>query len=140
MTFFVSFTGFIKLVLHLQNDKGLFITSLTNQILAHILNSITSVVLSSNTGSEMPNCCPVNTAYVTVKKEVMAHVASSLASQKQAIIVPALRLLATILTQCGEPLKRMFWEHVVGPLEELVNVKDDSLTLPIIAVLQAVAR
>lgn len=135
----MSFTGFIKLVLHLQSDKGLFITSLTNQILAHILNSITSVVLS-NTGSEMPNCCPVNTAYVTVKKEVMAHLASSLASQKQAIIVPALRLLATILTQCGEPLKRMFWEHVVGPLEVLINVKDYSLTLPIIAVLQAVAR
>lgn len=138
--FCVSFTGFIKLVLHLQNDEGLFIISLSSQILAHILNSITPVVLCSSTQNEKPNCCPVSTDFVSVTKEVMTHVAASLASEAQAVIIPALRLLATILTQCREPLKRMFWKHVVGPLEVLANVKDDSFTLPIMAVLHAVAR
>ncbi|XP_053085818.1 BRCA1-associated ATM activator 1 isoform X2 [Pangasianodon hypophthalmus] len=139
MNFFCK-NGFIKLLLHLQNDKGLFITSLTSQILAHILNSFMPVVLSNSTKSETPNCCPVSTEFVSVTKEIMSHVAASLASQEQAVIISALRLLATILTECGEPLKRMIWEHVVGPLEVLANAKDDSFTLHIIAVLQAVAR
>lgn len=136
----MSFTGFIKLVLHLQNDKGLFISTLSSQILAHILKSITPIVLSSSTKRETPSCCPVSPDFDTVTKEVMSHVAASLASQEQAVIVQALRLLATILTQCQESLKRMFWEHVMGPLEVLAEVKDDSFTLPIIAVLQAVTR
>lgn len=138
--FCVSFTGFIRLVLHLQNDTGLFITSLTSQILAHILNYVTPVVLSSDTRSETPNSCPVHTNFVTVTKEVMTHVDASLASRDQALIVPALRLLATILTKCREPLTGMFWKHVVEQLEVLAYVKDDSFTLPIIAVLQAAAR
>ncbi|KAK3530183.1 hypothetical protein QTP86_017766, partial [Hemibagrus guttatus] len=133
-------SGFIDLVLHLQNDKGFFIASLTSQILAHILNSVTPEVQSRNTKNEIPNCCPVSTEYVSVTKEVMNHVAASLASEEQAIIIPALRLLATILTQCRETVKEMFWKHVVGPLEVLANVKNDYFTLPIIAVLQAVAR
>lgn len=132
--------GFLKLVLHLQNDNGHFITSLTGQILAHILNTVMPVVLSNSNNTETPNCCPVNSEFVSVTEEVMTHVAASLASQEQAVLVPALRLLATILTQCTEPLRRMFWKHVVGPLELLANVQDDSFTLPIIAVLQAVAR
>lgn len=138
--FCVCFTGFIKLVFHLQNDKSLFITSLTNQILAHVLNSITPVVLSSGTKNETLYCCPVSTDFDTVTKEVMTHVATSLASMEQAVVVQALRLLATILAECSEPLKRIFWKHVMGPLEVLANVDDDSFTLPIIAVLQAVAR
>ncbi|XP_027012118.2 BRCA1-associated ATM activator 1 isoform X1 [Tachysurus fulvidraco] len=132
--------GFIDLVLHLQNDKGFFITSLTSQILAHILNTVMPVVQSNNTESETPNCGPGNTEFVSITKAVMNHVAASLASEDQAVIIPALRLLATILTQCREPLKEMFWKHVVGPLEVLANVKNDSFTLPIIAVLQAFAQ
>ncbi|XP_058236380.1 BRCA1-associated ATM activator 1 isoform X2 [Hemibagrus wyckioides] len=139
ITFFCK-NGFINLVLHLQNDKGFFITSLTSQILAHILNCITPEVQSSNAKNETPNCCPVSTEYVSVTKEVMNHVAASLASEEQAIIIPALGLLSTILTKCRETLKEMFWKHVLGPLEVLANVKNDSFTLPIIAVLQAVAR
>lgn len=107
----MSFTGFLKLVLHLQNDNGHFITSLTGQILAHILNTVMPVVLSNSNNTETPNCCPVNSEFASVTEEVMTHVAASLASQEQAVIVPALRLLATILTQCTEPLRRMFWKH-----------------------------
>lgn len=97
-------------------------------MLAHILNLIP------------PNCYPVSTHLVLVEKEVMTHIAASLASEEKAIIIPALRLLATVLTQCREPLQRMFWNHVLGPLEVLAKLKDDSFTLPIMAVLQAVAR
>ncbi|XP_060754598.1 BRCA1-associated ATM activator 1 [Neoarius graeffei] len=132
--------GFIKLVLHLQNDKGLFITSSTSQILAHVLNSITPVVLCSSTPSQTPNRGPASADSVSVTKEVMAHVAASLASEEQAVVIPALRLAATILTQCREPLQGMLWKHVVGPLEVLANVKEDSFTVPIMAVLHAVAR
>ncbi|KAM9454802.1 integrator complex assembly factor BRAT1 isoform 2-T2 [Clarias gariepinus] len=132
--------GSIKLVLHLQNDKGLFITSLSSQILAHILNSMTLVDLSNVTQIETPNCCPNSIKFDSVTKEVMTHVATSLASKEQTVIIPALKLLATILTQCREPLKSMFWKHAVEPLEVLANVKDDSFTLPITAVLQAVVR
>ncbi|TSK17771.1 BRCA1-associated ATM activator 1 [Bagarius yarrelli] len=119
--------GFIDLVLQLQNDKGFFITSLTSQILTHVLNLIT------------PNCCPVNSDFVLVEKAVITHIAASLASEEKDVIIPALRLLATVLTQCREPLKKMFWKHVVGPLEVLAGLKDDSFTLPIMSVLQAVA-
>ncbi|KAF5883528.1 BRCA1-associated ATM activator 1, partial [Clarias magur] len=132
--------GSIKMILHLQNDKGLFIMSLSSQILAHILNSITPVVLSNFTKIETPNCCPNSTEFDSVTKEIMTHVATSLASKEQAVIIQALKLLATILTQCREPLKSMFWKHAVEPLEALANVKDGSFTLPITAVLQAVAR
>ncbi|KAF7689703.1 hypothetical protein HF521_013056 [Silurus meridionalis] len=125
---------FIKLVLQLQNDKGLFITSLTCQILAHVLDSTMAVEI------EIPSCIPANTEFISVTKEIMSHVATSLVSREKAVIVPALRMLATILTKCREPLKIMFWKHVVTPLEALANEKDDSFTLPIIAVLQAVVR
>ncbi|KAI5629603.1 BRCA1-associated ATM activator 1 [Silurus asotus] len=125
---------FIKLVLQLQNDKGLFITSLTCQILAHVLDSTVPVEI------ETPSCIPAKTEVNSVTEEVMSHVATSLASREKGVIVPALRMLATILTKCREPLKIMFWKHVVTPLEALANEKDDSFTLPIIAVLQSVVR
>ncbi|KAL7845930.1 hypothetical protein AOLI_G00241220 [Acnodon oligacanthus] len=126
----------VKLVLYLQNDKSLFIASLTNQVLAHFLNS---TMLINNFESVAQNS-PASTDWASVTTKVMIHVAKSLASEEQAVVLSGLRQLAVVLTQCREPLKEMLWTHVLEPLELLVNLHDSSLTQHIMAVLQVSAR
>uniref|UniRef100_A0A4W4FKE4 BRCA1-associated ATM activator 1 n=1 Tax=Electrophorus electricus TaxID=8005 RepID=A0A4W4FKE4_ELEEL len=139
MDFFCR-NGIITLVLNLQNDESLFITSLTNQILAHILNCSMPRVLGNDTDSTAEGQALVSSDWVSVTTEIMSHMSRSLASEDQAVILPGLRLLAIVLTQCGDPLKRLLWKHVLEPLEVLAIRKGDSLTPPMMAVLQAAAR
>lgn len=128
------------MVLSLQNDESLFVGSLSNEILAHILNFIMLNVLSNNTVIEAKSCSPLSTDWNSISAEVMSHVAKSLASQEQAIILSGLRLLTVALAKCEDPLKEMLWKCVLEPLEVLANLQDDSLTQAIMAVLQAAAR
>ncbi|KAI4886136.1 hypothetical protein NFI96_015286 [Prochilodus magdalenae] len=129
--------GLIKLVICLQNDESLFIASLTNQVLAHFLNS---TMLSNNLESAEQSCSPVNADWTSVRTEVMSHVVKSLASEKQAVVLSGLRLLAVALTQCRQPLKEMLWKYVLEPLEEQAALHDCALTQAVLAVLQAAAK
>ncbi|XP_017573237.1 BRCA1-associated ATM activator 1 [Pygocentrus nattereri] len=126
----------VKLVLYLQNDKSLFIASLTNQVLAHFLNS----TMLSNDFESVAQNSPASTDWASVTTKVMIHMAKSLASEEQAVVLSGLRQLAVVLTQCREPLKEMLWTHVLEPLELLANLHDGSLTQHIMAVLQVSAR
>ncbi|XP_076839041.1 integrator complex assembly factor BRAT1 [Brachyhypopomus gauderio] len=139
MDFFCR-NGIITLVLQLQNDESLFIASLTNQILADILNSSMSPVLSSGTDGTAEGGSPVRPDWASVTTQVMRHMSRSLASEDQTVILPGLRLLTVALTRCSDPLKGTLWNHVQEHLETLANGKRDSLTQPIMAVLQAAAR
>ncbi|XP_072514124.1 BRCA1-associated ATM activator 1 isoform X2 [Salminus brasiliensis] len=144
LDFFCS-KGLMKLVLCLQHDESFFLASLTNQVLAHILNSIMLPVLSSHIASGVQSCplsgeFPVKTDWASIKTEVMHHITKSLASEEQAVVISGLRLLAVTVAQCREPIKRMLWKHALEPLEVLVNLQEESLNLSIMAVLQASAK
>uniref|UniRef100_A0A3B1JPI5 BRCA1-associated ATM activator 1 n=1 Tax=Astyanax mexicanus TaxID=7994 RepID=A0A3B1JPI5_ASTMX len=133
-------TGLIKLLLSLQNDESFFLSSLTNQILVHVLNLVTLPVLSSSIESDAQTRPPVSTDCRSVTAEVMSHVTRSLSSEEQAAVASGLRLLAVTVEQCRDPVKGQLWEHALEPLEVLVNLHDDSLNLSVMAVLQAAAK
>ncbi|XP_062866641.1 BRCA1-associated ATM activator 1 [Trichomycterus rosablanca] len=125
--------GLIRLVLHLQHDKSLFIASLTCQVVAQILNFTVPPVLSNSVESS------VSSEFGLVTTEFVNHLTPSLSSEEPTVVLQALKSLALVLSKCKEPPKRMLWKHVVEPLEVLANGKDDSLTQSIMAVLQAAA-
>ncbi|XP_066518473.1 BRCA1-associated ATM activator 1 isoform X2 [Hoplias malabaricus] len=129
--------GLINQVLCLQSDESLFIASLTNQVLVHFMNS-TMVTVLNNCETKAQNDSPDSLDWDSATAEVMNHVAVSLASEEQSTILSGIRLVVVALAQCSEPLKGKLWKHVLEPLDVLVQY--GSLTRPILAVLQAVAK
>ncbi|XP_051994214.1 BRCA1-associated ATM activator 1 [Xyrauchen texanus] len=124
----------IKVILHLQNDRSLFVSSLAKLVLVHILNLLTS--------SEITNSCDASMSpgLVSVTSEINGAVVESLNSEEHPLVLQGLRLLSLVLSQCGEPMRSMLWKDVLGPLEILISRGCESLTQPLMTVLQAAVK
>lgn len=137
---FICGNGHIKVLLHLQNDPSLFVSSLANQVLVNILNFITSSNIINSSDVVGSAQCPLGPDWVSVTSEIMSAVVKALGSEEHPQVIQGLKLLSLVLLQCGEPMRSMLWKDVLIPLEVLTNRGSGLLTQPLMTVLQAAAR
>lgn len=124
-------TGLTKRILQLQCDKSLFVAAAANQLLAHILNFPHPPITEQQTAQE--NGHPVS----SITEEIVGHVGEALVCHEHFRVLQALRLLALSLPGCEAPLLGSVWRGALGPLEALLRVGMNRLSLPIMEVLQA---
>ncbi|KAJ8284109.1 hypothetical protein COCON_G00029590 [Conger conger] len=141
--------GLIKVVLHLQTDKSLFVASAANQLLAHILNfsERTTTCISLENGSKSDPSemqkdqgtteCPEWTDGIM---EIMKHVEESLSSSVSFRACQSLKLVAWSLAHCQPHVREMLWQRTEGAVEMLLGNEQSSLTQLFMEVLQAAAR
>ncbi|KAI7811103.1 BRCA1-associated ATM activator 1 isoform X2 [Triplophysa rosa] len=137
---FVRENGLIKVLLHLQNDPSLFVSSLANEVLVNILNFMTSSKMSNSSDAVGSAQCPLGPDWVSVSSEIIRAGVEALGSKKHPQVIQGLKLLSLVLSQCGEPIRSMLWKDVLVPLEVLINGGSGLLTLPLMTVLQAAVR
>ncbi|KAA0722519.1 BRCA1-associated ATM activator 1 [Triplophysa tibetana] len=137
---FIRENGLIKVLLHLQNDPSLFVSSLANEVLVNILNFMTSSKMSNSSDAAGSTQCPMGPDWVSVSSEIIRAGVEALGSEKHPQVIQALKMLSLVLSQCGEPIRSMLWKDVLVPLEVLINGGSGSLTLPLMNVLQAAVR
>ncbi|XP_056595329.1 BRCA1-associated ATM activator 1 isoform X2 [Triplophysa dalaica] len=137
---FIRENGLIKVLLHLQNDPSLFVSSLANEVLVNILNFMTSSKMSNSSDAAGSAQCPLGPDWVSVSSEIIRAGVEALGSEKHPQVVQGLKLLSLALSQCGEPIRSMLWKDVLVPMEVLINGGSGSLTMPLMTVLQAAVR
>uniref|UniRef100_A0A673GMK0 BRCA1-associated ATM activator 1-like n=1 Tax=Sinocyclocheilus rhinocerous TaxID=307959 RepID=A0A673GMK0_9TELE len=134
---FICGNGLIKVVLQLQNDRSLFVASLANQLLVHILNFLTSLNMTNGSDAVGSSVSSLRSDWVSVSSEIMNAVVEALRSEDHPRVLLGLRLLSLVLSQCGEPIRSTLWKDVLVPLEVLINRGSESLTQTLMTVLQA---
>uniref|UniRef100_A0A673GMK7 BRCA1-associated ATM activator 1-like n=1 Tax=Sinocyclocheilus rhinocerous TaxID=307959 RepID=A0A673GMK7_9TELE len=137
---FICGNGLIKVVLQLQNDRSLFVASLANQLLVHILNFLTSLNMTNGSDAVGSSVSSLRSDWVSVSSEIMNAVVEALRSEDHPRVLLGLRLLSLVLSQCGEPIRSTLWKDVLVPLEVLINRGSESLTQTLMTVLQAAVR
>uniref|UniRef100_A0A671RVG8 BRCA1-associated ATM activator 1 n=1 Tax=Sinocyclocheilus anshuiensis TaxID=1608454 RepID=A0A671RVG8_9TELE len=137
---FIRGNGLIKVVLQLQNDRSLFVASLANQLLVHILNFLTSSNMTNGSDAVGSSVSSLRSDWVSVSSEIMNAVVEALRSEDHPRVLLGLRLLSLVLFQCGEPIRSTLWKDVLVPLEVLINRGSESLTQTLMTVLQAAVR
>uniref|UniRef100_A0A8C1XSJ5 BRCA1-associated ATM activator 1 n=1 Tax=Cyprinus carpio TaxID=7962 RepID=A0A8C1XSJ5_CYPCA len=137
---FICRNGLIKVVLQLQNDRSLFVASLANQLLVHILNFLTSSSTTNGSDAVGSSVSSLRSDWVSVSSEIMNAVVEALSSEDHPQVLLGLRLLSLVLSQCGEPIRSMLWKDVLVPLEVLIKRGSESLTQTLMTVLQAAVR
>ncbi|KAJ8364032.1 hypothetical protein SKAU_G00128630 [Synaphobranchus kaupii] len=145
---FLFKNGLIKVVLHLQTDKSLFVASAANQLLAHILTfsePTTTCTCLKNGGKT--DLSEVRTdrgaeclAWAGGVAEVMKHVQDSLVSSVPFHACQSLKLVALSLAHCQPHVREMLWQRTEGAVEVLLGNDQSSLTPLFTEVLQAAAR
>ena len=142
-------TGLIKVVLHLQTDKSLFVATAANQLLAHILNfgaqTTTCIFLENGRESDLsevhkdrgPTECP---EWADGIMEIMKHVEDSLMSSISFHTCQSLKLVALSLAHCQPHVREMLWQRTEGTVEMLLGNDQSSFTQLFMEVLQAAAR
>ncbi|XP_073722258.1 integrator complex assembly factor BRAT1 isoform X2 [Misgurnus anguillicaudatus] len=133
---FICGNGLVKVLLHLQNDPSLFVSSLANQLLVNILNFMTSSKINNSSDVVGSSQSPLG----SVTSEIMSAMVEALGSDKHPQVLQGLKLLSLVFSQCGEPIKIMRWEDVLVPLEVLIKRGSGLLTQPLMTVLLAAIR
>ncbi|XP_030636571.1 integrator complex assembly factor BRAT1 [Chanos chanos] len=138
---FICKTGLTRLILQLQADKSLFVSTLAHQLLARIL-SFHETREPINDSDVDPGLAvsAENRDWTSVTMEIVNHVFKTLASDSHNQVLQGLRLLTLTIPHCQAPLRGMLWRGALGPLEVLVNAGSSSLTQPIMELLQTAAR
>lgn len=137
---FICGNRLIKVILQLQNDGSLFVACLANQLLVHILNFLTSSNMTNGFDAVGSTESSLSPEWVLVSSEIMNGVVEALSSDDHPRVLQGLRLLSSVLSQCGEPIRITLWKDVLVPLEVLINKGSESLTQPLMTVLQAAVR
>ncbi|XP_048053219.1 BRCA1-associated ATM activator 1 isoform X1 [Megalobrama amblycephala] len=137
---FICQKGLIKVILQLQNDRSLFVACLANQLLVHILNFLTSSNMTNRGNAVGSSESSLSPDWVSVSTEIMNGEVEALSSDDHPRVLQGLRLLSSVTSQCGEPIRSMLWKDVLVPLEVLINRGSESLTQPLMSVLQAAVR
>ncbi|TRY81512.1 hypothetical protein DNTS_009920 [Danionella cerebrum] len=130
---FICGKGFIQEIVRLQNDRSLFVASLANQLSINILNHLTSTKMSCVMDAEGS----LGHDWLSVSSEIINGVAEALRSEDDPRILRGLRLVSLVLCQCAEPVTSSLWKEVLDPLESLILQGTESLTQPLISVLQS---
>lgn len=128
------------MILQLQNDGSLFVACLANQLLVHILKFLTSSNMTNGSDAVGSRESSLSPDWVSVSSEIMNGVVEALSSDDHPRVLQGLRLLSSVPSQCGEPIRGTLWKDVLVPLEVLINRGSESLTQPLMAVLQAAVR
>ncbi|KAK7166618.1 hypothetical protein R3I93_006389 [Phoxinus phoxinus] len=137
---FICGNGLLKVILQLQNDGSLFVACLANQLLVHILNFLTSSNMTNGSDAVESRESSLSPDWVSVSSEIMNGVVEALSSDDHPRVLQGLRLLSSVPSQCGEPIRSTLWKDVLVPLEVLINRGSESLTQPLMTVLQAAVR
>ncbi|XP_056120534.1 BRCA1-associated ATM activator 1 isoform X1 [Rhinichthys klamathensis goyatoka] len=137
---FICGNGLIKVILQLQNDGSLFVACLANQLLVHILNFLSSSNMTNGSDAMGSSESSFSSDWVSVSSEIMNGVVEALSSNDHPRVLQGLRLLSSVPSQCGEPIRSTLWKDVLVPLEVLINRGSESLTQPLMTVLQAAVR
>ncbi|XP_067298133.1 BRCA1-associated ATM activator 1 isoform X2 [Pseudorasbora parva] len=137
---FIHGNGLIEAILQLQNDGSLFVACLANQLLVHILNFLTSSNMTNGCDAVGSTESSLSPEWVSVSSEILKGVVEALSSDDLPRVLQGLRLLSSVPSQCGEPIRSTLWKDVLVPLKVLINRGSESLTQPLMTVLQAAVR
>ncbi|XP_048870309.1 BRCA1-associated ATM activator 1 isoform X2 [Brienomyrus brachyistius] len=143
---FLFENGFIKVILHLQLDRSLFVASAANRLLAGILSfpglsdrlPLTGEGTTIDQRGERKDCdLPVYTDGIM---EIVQHVEDSLTSGNPMHIQRSLNLIASSLAKCPAHVRDTFWQGTVGTLEALKGNDGNSLIQPFLETLHVASR
>ncbi|XP_023670670.2 BRCA1-associated ATM activator 1 isoform X2 [Paramormyrops kingsleyae] len=146
---FLFENGFIKVILHLQLDRSLFVASAANRLLAGILSfpglsdrlPLIGEGATIDQRGERKVCEDCDSpVYTDGIMEIVQHVEASLTSGNPMHIQRSLNLIASSLAQCPPHVRDTFWQGTVGTLEALKGNDGNSLIQPFLETLHAASR
>ncbi|KAG2455308.1 BRAT1 protein, partial [Polypterus senegalus] len=139
----------IEVILPLQQDRSLFVSSAANQLLIKLLTlptqqSMNAPVLSGDGHSSdmrdlLQSTSTENREWTNVVKHVGTHVEETLLSGEPFHIEQSLKLMTLACKTCEPWILQILWEKVVGHIESLLETHPTTLTQPLVELLLSVS-
>uniref|UniRef100_A0A8C4SZ42 BRCA1-associated ATM activator 1 n=1 Tax=Erpetoichthys calabaricus TaxID=27687 RepID=A0A8C4SZ42_ERPCA len=147
---FILKNELIEVILPLQQDCSLFVSSAASQLLIQLLTlpaqqSMNAPVLrgdghSSDMKDLLQSTSNENHEWTDVVKHIGMHVEETLLSGEPFHIEQSLKLMTLACKRCEPWILQILWEKVVGHIESLLETHPTTLTQPLVELLLSVSR